>query len=165
MSTTTTTTTTVVAKIVTTTTTITAPVPAPMVISGLMTLVAQTLMRHESSLVAVQGPNYLRIAFRQRLASMPPDLCWIYPGAASAHPSEDSVRVEFKMLPSKGFQLARKERTVDLILDSESKSLDVISVAPIRKRKNYRITHGDNSLLQLIELAFYREKLVLVEGS
>ena len=117
-------------------------------------IVANVLMQEGSQpLTAVQGPNYIRLAFSYRSAGTPDSLCFI-------RPIKDGVCVEFKMTPNaKRTALVPKERTIEIIfVEGEHDSLYVVN----GKRKTaYKQTNQKN-MAGLVSLALYKQKLLIL---
>jgi len=120
-----------------------------------MTIVAGVIMNGDkTTLAAVKGQGYIRLAFSRRLsAKSPENLCFI-------REIEDGVRVEFKMTPNASMTaLMSKQRTVDIVFGKANSGTLCINEG---KRTTVHSLDDPKAMSDLVSLALYRHKLVMV---
>ena len=121
----------------------------------LMTIVAGVIMNGEkTNLQAVQGPTYIRLAFKTRLsAKSPENLCFI-------RPIEGGVKVEFKMTPIDDMTaLVNKERTIEIVMGKADSCMLCVKEG---RRTTVHSLKNSKSESDLVSLALYRHNLVMV---
>ena len=120
-----------------------------------MTIVAGVIMNGEkTNLQAVEGPTYIRLAFKTRLsAKSPENLCFI-------RPIESGVKVEFKMTPIDDMTaLVNKERTIEIVMGKSDSCM--LSVKEGRRTTVHSLD-DPKAMSDLVSLALYRHNLVMV---